>query len=461
MKQTRCYDVLVRESRQGRRERICAEIDVQGGDTDIAGSVGGCGTQMPEAYGEGREYRTDCGIDACQGRLAREPAFPLVSPEPKRVCRGAGVSDAAARLTMKRWANLCARWRLGQRVPEASDDVRRSRLLSLRSPHKGIEAGVDRGQCQWRKMWCRGMSWCRRRHCEHDSALSSRGSRMECWILPISLSHSPFVLTLPAWIIYLLNRPPRFFAPYPAKPDFDAIHGVLQLGTKYRVEHLQRRALQDLSSAHPTSLAAWDALCAASPAASTSQSHRGACVGFPGGLEPVGGGGVGVGVGGVVAAYAGPLFDPAHLELPILTLARAVRAPWVLPTALLRAAAALTSGTLTSLDILEGIDYTGVHVELERGDKVLLLEAGGVLLGKGTSELLGFLWSPTLCKYHGGHRRSGEYKYKRTRRHEPLHREPPRHARRSRALAVGRPPPDCGLFGGSRGPQNKHRDVLW
>jgi hypothetical protein len=38
-----------------------------------------------------------------------------------------------------------------------------------------------------------------------------------------------------------------------------------------------------------------------------------------------------------------------------------------------------------------------VHVELERGDKVLLLEAGGALLGEGTSELLGFLWSPTVC----------------------------------------------------------------
>ncbi|KAF7353993.1 hypothetical protein MVEN_01086000 [Mycena venus] len=191
----------------------------------------------------------------------------------------------------------------------------------------------------------------------------------------------------------------EFFAPYPAKTDFDAIHGVLRLGTKYRVEPLRRRALQHLSSAHPTSLAAWDALCAASPAASTSttSSHRGASVGFSGGLEPVGGGGVGVGVGAVVAAYAGPSFDPAHLELPILTLARAARAPWVLPTAFLRAAAALTSGTLTSLDILEGIDYTGVHVELERGDKVLLLEAGGVLLGEGTSELLGFLWSPTVC----------------------------------------------------------------
>ncbi|KAJ7490077.1 hypothetical protein B0H11DRAFT_2229588 [Mycena galericulata] len=30
----------------------------------------------------------------------------------------------------------------------------------------------------------------------------------------------------------------RFFAPYPAKTDFDAIHGVLRLGTKYRVDRL-------------------------------------------------------------------------------------------------------------------------------------------------------------------------------------------------------------------------------
>ncbi|KAJ7111636.1 hypothetical protein C8R43DRAFT_852582, partial [Mycena crocata] len=46
----------------------------------------------------------------------------------------------------------------------------------------------------------------------------------------------------------------EFFAPYPAKTDFDAIHGILRLGTKYRVEPLRRRALQHLSSAHPTSL---------------------------------------------------------------------------------------------------------------------------------------------------------------------------------------------------------------
>ncbi|KAF8178388.1 hypothetical protein K438DRAFT_1978012 [Mycena galopus ATCC 62051] len=40
----------------------------------------------------------------------------------------------------------------------------------------------------------------------------------------------------------------------------------------------------------------------------------------------------------------------------------------------------------------EGIDYTGAHVELERGDKVLLLKADGALLGEGTRELL-------YCKY--------------------------------------------------------------
>ncbi|KAJ7896703.1 hypothetical protein B0H14DRAFT_2678436 [Mycena olivaceomarginata] len=190
----------------------------------------------------------------------------------------------------------------------------------------------------------------------------------------------------------------EFFAPYPAPTDFDAIHGVLRLGTKYRVAPLRRRALQHLSSAHPTSLAAWDALCgysstASGSAASTSTSStvstsstaltRGA-----GGASTNTSGERGIQVGAVLASHAGPSFDPAHLELPILTLARAARAPWVLPAAFLRAAAALAGGR---------IDYTGVHVELERGDKVLLLEAGGALLGEGTSELLGFLWSPTVC----------------------------------------------------------------
>ncbi|KAJ6447454.1 hypothetical protein C8R47DRAFT_1031328, partial [Mycena vitilis] len=46
----------------------------------------------------------------------------------------------------------------------------------------------------------------------------------------------------------------EFFAPYPARTDFDAIHGVLRLGTKYRVAPLRRRALQHLSSACPTGL---------------------------------------------------------------------------------------------------------------------------------------------------------------------------------------------------------------
>ncbi|KAJ7050536.1 hypothetical protein C8F01DRAFT_682457 [Mycena amicta] len=153
-----------------------------------------------------------------------------------------------------------------------------------------------------------------------------------------------------------------FFAPYPAKTDFDAIHGILRLGTKYRVEPLRKRALQHLASAHPTSLVAWDALCSS---ASTSN--------FP------------------PPTSAGPSFDFSNLELPIITLARAVNCQWILPTVFFRALA-----TLSSADILDGIDYTSVHVELERADKVLLLEAGPVFLGEPTAEMLGFLWSPTV-----------------------------------------------------------------
>ncbi|KAF7358955.1 hypothetical protein MSAN_01235900 [Mycena sanguinolenta] len=203
----------------------------------------------------------------------------------------------------------------------------------------------------------------------------------------------------------------EFFAPYPAHTDFDAIHGILRLGTKYRVAPLRRRALRHLSSAHPTRLGAWDALCGVHPsahAASPSSAGTGASGSAAGSAVvasgSAGGGGSAGGVGGSASApngwvgpYFGPSFDPAHLELPILTLARAARAPWVLPAAFLRAAAAAAGGVLGSLDVLEGIDYTGVHVELERGDKVVLLEAGTTLLGEGTSELLGFLWSPTVC----------------------------------------------------------------
>ncbi|KAJ6500966.1 hypothetical protein C8R45DRAFT_863808 [Mycena sanguinolenta] len=194
----------------------------------------------------------------------------------------------------------------------------------------------------------------------------------------------------------------EFFAPYPAPTDFDAIHGVLRLGTKYRVAPLRRRALRHLSSAHPTRLGAWDALCGVGHSASSTSTQGGGAASASGSASTSVSASAAVGSGSSapsswVGPYFGPSFDPAHLELPILTLARAARAPWVLPAAFLRAAAALAGGVLGSLDVLEGIDYTGVHVELERGDKVLLLEAGGALLGEGTSELLGFLWSPTVC----------------------------------------------------------------
>ncbi|CAK5263869.1 unnamed protein product [Mycena citricolor] len=181
----------------------------------------------------------------------------------------------------------------------------------------------------------------------------------------------------------------EFFAPYPAKTDFDAIHGVLRLGTKYRVEPLRRRALQHLSSVHPTSLLAWDALCATSPSASTSSlgsSTSASAAPVPAPRSPT--------TRAPAPALAltdpyaaGPSFDFSHLELPIIALARAASAPWILPTAFLRALAVLSTS-----DILGGIDYTGVHVELERADKLLLLDARG--MGEQVSDVLGFLWSP-------------------------------------------------------------------
>lgn len=155
----------------------------------------------------------------------------------------------------------------------------------------------------------------------------------------------------------------EFFAPYPAKTDFDAIHGILRLGQKYRVEPLRRRALQHLSSAHPTTLNAWDVLCTSSSKSQFASPSNA----FPGGAS----------------------FDYDNLELPILTLARAARADWILPAAFYRALAVLGSA-----EILDGIDYTGVHIELDRADKVVCLEAAPVLLGDSISEMLGFLWTP-------------------------------------------------------------------
>ncbi|KAJ7610109.1 hypothetical protein FB45DRAFT_336265 [Roridomyces roridus] len=175
----------------------------------------------------------------------------------------------------------------------------------------------------------------------------------------------------------------EFFAPYPAKTDFDAIHGVLRLGTKYRVEPLRRRALEHLASAHPPTLAGWDALCSTrltflgSPTLSTPTSPSSSV------LTPT------LTRSRPQRFAAGPSFDFEHLELPIITLARYAAADWILPTAFYRAIAALTSA-----EILDGIDYTGVHVEMERSDKLLCLDAEKVLLGDATSDILGFLWSP-------------------------------------------------------------------
>ncbi|KAF8166479.1 hypothetical protein K438DRAFT_262134 [Mycena galopus ATCC 62051] len=107
--------------------------------------------------------------------------------------------------------------------------------------------------------------------------------------------------------------------PTPPRPTSDAIHGILRLGTKYRLAPLRRRALQHLSSAHPTSLAPSDGLPSTPPYFTRSRTGAAALV---------------------LGSYAGPSFDPAHLELPILTLVR--------PAAFLRATAALASGGLTS-----------------------------------------------------------------------------------------------------------------
>jgi hypothetical protein len=105
--------------------------------------------------------------------------------------------------------------------------------------------------------------------------------------------------------------------------------------------------LVHLSSAHPTTLAGWDALAAS--------------------------------------------WDFECLELPVVTLARDVSADWVLPTALYRCVA-----NIRGAELLDGIDYTGVHVELARADKVTCFEATPLLLGDAVGEILGFLWIPTV-----------------------------------------------------------------
>ncbi|KAF8209526.1 hypothetical protein K438DRAFT_1811210 [Mycena galopus ATCC 62051] len=113
----------------------------------------------------------------------------------------------------------------------------------------------------------------------------------------LSLFSSLLSFLLPPSPVYYMLTLRRFFAPSPPR---NAIHRILRLSTKCRVAPLRRRrALQHLSSAHPTSLAPWDGLCGASSASNSTS------------LVP--------------APYPGPSFDPARLEQAILTLVRAAR----------------------------------------------------------------------------------------------------------------------------------------
>ncbi|KAF8197648.1 hypothetical protein K438DRAFT_1967198 [Mycena galopus ATCC 62051] len=142
--------------------------------------------------------------------------------------------------------------------------------------------------------------------------------------------------------------------PTPPRPTSDAIHGILRLGTKYRVAPLRRRALQHLSSAHPTSLAPSDGLPSTppvrppplplTPSPPLLPSTPSAYLTLP----------VLHTLTHTRSSFSSgtvrrPSFDPAHLELPILTLVRAARALWVRPAALLRATAALASGGFTRM----------------------------------------------------------------------------------------------------------------
>ncbi|KAJ7895587.1 hypothetical protein B0H14DRAFT_3426197 [Mycena olivaceomarginata] len=77
-------------------------------------------------------------------------------------------------------------------------------------------------------------------------------------------------------------------------------------------------------------------------------------------------------------------------------MSRTFSRPRHFPHPLPAISACLLTHTNTLLSRSEDIDNTSVYIEPKRRDKVLLLEAGGALLCEGTSELLGFLWSPTV-----------------------------------------------------------------
>ncbi|KAJ7456053.1 hypothetical protein FB451DRAFT_1143508 [Mycena latifolia] len=136
-----------------------------------------------------------------------------------------------------------------------------------------------------------------------------------------------------------------FFEPYPARTTFPILSSVLRMSHKYAVDPLRKRALVQLSSAHPTTLEGWELL-----------------------------------------AVHLPSWDPptGDENILILQLARQLSADWILPSAFYR-----FCGDCDEAAIIIGCD----HYALSTPDKIRCVKAIRELETTATAAVVEFLWS--------------------------------------------------------------------
>ncbi|KAJ7132542.1 hypothetical protein C8R44DRAFT_774165 [Mycena epipterygia] len=141
----------------------------------------------------------------------------------------------------------------------------------------------------------------------------------------------------------------EFFEPYPARTDFNTIHGVLRLSHKYFVDYLRKRALLHLSSRFPSSsVDGW--------------------------------------MGSTPASWS---IEPDQL-IPIINLAREVSALWILPT-VFYSLCMTTPHNVRSL--VTGVTFRNHTTRLDPADLEIFLE-GSYEQREASSAMLQFLWHP-------------------------------------------------------------------
>ncbi|KAJ7159360.1 hypothetical protein C8R43DRAFT_1178299 [Mycena crocata] len=149
-----------------------------------------------------------------------------------------------------------------------------------------------------------------------------------------------------------------FFEAYPTPTKFSILFGILQLSTKYEVDHLRRRALVHLSSLHARSLDELD-----------------------------------IRRSGDATAWQLPSFlilgrDP--LRVSLIRLCQEFDAPWMLPVAFY-----MLAGAYDAVEILNGITDGQSVLHLDDIDRKCFFK-GYPLQQRATMNIIRFLYSPIV-----------------------------------------------------------------